>query len=119
MELLLVGTGGILGSLLRFTLGKWISKKMQTGFPWHTFFINITGAILLGSITCINPERNFLLFAADGFLGAYTTFSTFMYEGFSLYSDSKKFNACVYIVSSVVFGIAGYFLGFLATNSLV
>ncbi|NYC94583.1 fluoride ion exporter CrcB/FEX [Clostridium acetobutylicum] len=48
---------------------------------------------------------------ADGFLGAYTTFSTFMYEGFNLFENKKKLNALIYILSSIIIGILGFYMG--------
>ncbi len=111
MEILLVGIGGIFGSLSRFSLGKFISKYSKSSFPIGTFIINITGAILLGIVSSISVNKNLYLLIGDGFLGAYTTFSTFMYEGFNLFGENKKLNALVYILMSVVLGIAGYGLG--------
>ena len=97
MEYILVGIGGALGSLTRFTLGKAISEKSKSSFPIGTFIINITGAYLLGIISSVDIGRNLALLASYGFLGAYTTFSTFMYEGFNLIRDKEKINAFIYI----------------------
>ena len=112
MDFLLVGIGGALGSLVRFLLGRVISEKLKTTFPIATFFINISGAFLLGLISNINVGSNAYLLMADGFLGAYTTFSTFMYEGFSLFKENKIMNAVSYIFLSIIIGIIGFFLGF-------
>ncbi len=112
MNLILVGIGGAFGGLVRFQLGKIISQKSNTTFPIGTFIINITGAILLGIITSINTENSVYLLLGDGFLGAYTTFSTFMYEGFNLFQKNEKMNAFIYILGSLFFGIIGYAAGF-------
>lgn len=111
MEYLLVGIGGALGSLTRFRLGKTISSKVTSGFPIGTFIINISGALLLGIVSTIGFKNNLSLLLADGFLGAYTTFSTFMYEGFNLFQDNEKKNALIYILGSLLLGLMGYFLG--------
>lgn len=111
MEFLLVGIGGIFGSITRFSLGKFISKKLKSSFPFGTFIINITGAILLGIVTSIGSSKNLYITLGDGFLGAYTTFSTFMYEGFNLFQGKSKLNAFAYILCSVVLGIIGYAIG--------
>lgn len=87
MDYLLVGSGGILGSLLRYLLGKFISERSNTVFPIGTFVINITGALLLGIVTSFGNNNGIYLFFGTGFLCAYTTFSTFMYEGFNLFKD--------------------------------
>lgn len=112
MDLIFVGIGGALGSLARYQLGRIISQKSRMAFPAGTFLINITGAILLGLVSGLDAGRNIYLLLGDGFLGAYTTFSTFMYEGFSLFQDKKKLNAFIYILSSLLLGILGYVLGF-------
>jgi CrcB protein len=107
-----VGIGGALGALTRFQLGRMISPKANTVFPLGTFIINISGAVLLGLLTGINvSNRGYFLFG-DGFLGAYTTFSTFMYEGFNLFQGNEKLNAAIYIGGSLILGIIGYIAGF-------
>ena len=112
MDLILVGIGGAAGSLVRFGIGKIIAQRSGLDFPAGTFIINISGAVLLGLVTGFNPGRNSALLLADGFLGAYTTFSTFMYEGFNMFKENEKKNAFVYILCTLIFGIAGYTIGY-------
>lgn len=116
LSLLLVGLGGTFGSLTRYVLGKKIAEKHSLLFPLHTFLINISGAFLLGFVSNIGLMNHTLLFVADGFLGAYTTFSTFMFEGFSIIRGSKKINAILYICFTVIAGISGYILGMIVAN---
>jgi fluoride exporter len=111
MDLIYVGIGGALGSLARFQLGKMVSDRTKTKFPLGTFIINISGAFFLGIVSSLNVDKNGYLLLGEGFLGAYTTFSTFMYEGFKLFGDNKKVNAALYIVCSLLIGIAGYIAG--------
>jgi crcB protein len=111
MDFLLVSIGGVLGSLTRYKVGSLISARQRSAFPLGTFIINVSGAFLLGVLSGLNVQRNITLLLADGFLGAYTTFSTFMYEGFSLFK-SKRLNAAIYILSSVILGVLGFFVGF-------
>lgn len=113
MELLLLGIGGALGSLTRFQFGTIISKKAITSFPYGTFIINITGALLLGIVSGLNIQGNLYLLLADAFLGAYTTFSTFMYEGVNLFQNNEKKNAVYYILGTLLIGIIGFVAGFL------
>ncbi len=112
MNLILVGIGGTFGGLCRFQLGKLVSEKSKTAFPIGTFLINITGAILLGILTGMNLRNSMYLLLGDGFLGAYTTFSTFVYEGFNLFQNNEKLNAFVYILSTLILGVIGYVLGY-------
>lgn len=112
MEYLFVAAGGIFGSLSRFLIGRRIAEKASTAFPIGTFLINITGALLLGIVSSIGLNENMYTLLGTGFLGAYTTFSTFMYEGFNLFQDNEKLNAFVYILGSLILGIIGYAIGF-------
>lgn len=111
MEYVLVGIGGVFGSLTRYKLGKIIADKLKSTFPYGTFIINITGAFLLGLVSSLNVTRNITLLLADGFLGAYTTFSTFMYEGFNLFEGREKLNGFLYILGSLILGTLGFFVG--------
>lgn len=112
MEYFLVGLGGACGSLARYSLGRVFSGRLKTGFPAATFLINITGAVLLGLVNGVKADHSMSLVLADGFLGAYTTFSTFMYEGFTLFEGNRRLNAFVYILGSLLLGTAGFAAGF-------
>lgn len=111
MEIALVAVGGLFGGLCRFELGRFILQKAGTRFPLGTFIINITGAFLLGVLTGSELPAQAYVLLGDGFLGAYTTFSTFMYEGFQLF-DQKERNAFLYIFSSLFIGVIGYVCGY-------
>lgn len=111
MYYVIAGLGGFLGSITRYTLGKVISKKSNAVFPLGTFLINVSGAFLLGIVSNAGLSSNYYILFGDGFLGAYTTFSTFMYEGFNLFQESKKLNATAYISLTVVLGLIFYALG--------
>ena len=111
MTYVLVAVGGAAGSLVRYSLGKFISEKSKHSFPIGTFIINITGALLLGIVSTISVGNNITLLLGDGFLGAYTTFSTFMYEGFNLFQEKEKLNAFIYIICTLILGTVGYAIG--------
>lgn len=110
MEYILVGIGGVFGSIARYSLGRIISSRSKTSFPLGTFMINITGAFLLGIVYSINSKSSYLLLG-DGFLGAYTTFSTFMFESLGLFEDREYINAVIYIFISVILGFIGFYFG--------
>lgn len=88
MKYLMVGFGGGLGSILRFWVGSYIGGKMGTRFPYGTFLINCTASFLIGLIITLlaekahwNPNLRYLI--PIGFIGGYSTFSTFEYETFA------------------------------------
>lgn len=111
MQYVLVGIGGAFGSLARYSLGKLIAERIKTRFPLGTFIINITGALLLGLVSSVVSNGSWYHLLADGFLGAYTTFSTFMYEGFNLFQGKSKLNSIVYIMGSIILGLIGFVIG--------
>ncbi|NSW90632.1 MAG: fluoride efflux transporter CrcB [Firmicutes bacterium] len=118
MEYILVGIGGAFGSIARFSLERIITQKTNSSLPIGTFIINITGALLLGLVSGLGINGNLYLLTAEGFLGAYTTFSTFMFEGFNLFQENEKLNAFIYILGSLTLGIIGFAAG-LETGNLL
>ncbi len=112
MGYLLVAIGGAFGSTARFVIGRKLAEKTVSRFPIGTFFVNITGAFLLGALSSAGLEQHLYLLFCEGFLGAFTTFSTLMYEDFNLFQDNEKRNAVVYILSSLILGLIGFSAGF-------
>lgn len=118
MTLWLVASGGAFGALSRYLIGRWITSKVRTGFPYGTFAINLTGAILLGAVYALNLNASLQALLGDGFLGAFTTFSTFMYEGFGLMKNRHRWSALYYILGSLVLGIVGFAMGFATCSGM-
>ncbi|HZK86323.1 MAG TPA: fluoride efflux transporter CrcB [Desulfosporosinus sp.] len=115
-NILAIAMGGALGAVSRYGLGVWISSKWNQNFPLHTFLINIGGAFLLGFLNILFIERFTVspfwrLGIGVGFLGAFTTFSTFGFEVISLLEGGSFFTAGLYTLLSVVVGFAGVALG--------
>lgn len=112
---ILIGLGGALGAITRFLLGRWVSTFNRTNFPWATWIINSTGSFLLGLL--FSYHTNGLIaeqvwgFLAIGFLGAYTTFSTFSYELLTLLQQNQRKLAFVYMISSVVISLIFAWIG--------
>jgi len=114
--ILVITIGGALGALSRYGLGVWISSKWNQGFPLHTFIINVSGAFLLGFLHILFIERLnvsplWRLGIGVGFLGAFTTFSTFGFEVIALLEGGSLFTAGLYTVLSIVVGFTGVALG--------
>jgi fluoride exporter len=115
MRFLWVGLGGALGSIARYTLGTWIYDRMGIRFPYGTFVINITGCFIIGLVLTIldthaEVPSAWRLAIPIGFVGAYTTFSTFEFETYRAAQD-RPIIALLYVVSSVVVGYLAVFLG--------
>ncbi|MDR3599096.1 MAG: fluoride efflux transporter CrcB [Desulfosporosinus sp.] len=115
-SIMVIAFGGALGALSRYGLGFWISSKWSQGFPLGTFIINITGAFLLGFLNILFIEKLTIsplwrLGIGIGFLGAYTTFSTFSYEVIMLLEEGSLLTAGLYTLLSVSIGFAGVALG--------
>ena len=89
MPLLLIGLGGFAGAITRYLVDGVVSDRTGGGFPWGTLVINVSGSFLLGLLFAMTAERAILPAEIRGpvmigFLGAYTTFSTFMLESWRL-----------------------------------
>ena len=111
-----VSLGAISGALCRYYLNLWFVERFGVGFPYGTFFINVTGCFLMGlvfmateSAIAISPEVKLLV--ATGFLGSYTTFSTYGLDTVSLIEAKGVIPALIYGVGSAVIGIISVKLG--------
>jgi len=119
--LLLVGTGGFLGSIARYLASRFLQNSFSSSFPYGTFFVNIAGCLLIGIIYGLSERSSMLtpgwkLFLAAGFCGGFTTFSTFANENLALLRDGEFFYFFLYTGLSVFLGIAATFLGVLITK---
>src|SRR5437868_3203797 len=115
-NLLLVAVGGGVGSMARYLCQKWVSENHAHPFPWGTFLVNLAGCFFIGIVyaaaektTFISPQIRLLLIT--GFCGGFTTFSTFAFENMNLIRSGNLLYFSIYIVGSVVLGIAGVFAG--------
>ena len=111
-----VGLGGFLGANARYLLGGFISQRWGTAFPLGTFVINVTGSFILGFFMSYAHERPWLepgarLMFAVGFVGAYTTFSTFEYETMRLMQQGELLLASLNVFGSLITGTIAVFGG--------
>jgi CrcB protein len=115
----MVGIGGFLGSIARFWLGSYITYRMGARFPYGTFVINMSGSFLIGLIVTVLAERshwspNWLYLIPIGFIGAYTTFSTFELEAFRSVRAGDLLLTLLYVTLSVAVGFLAVWLGVVA-----
>jgi CrcB protein len=113
---LAVGAGGFLGAITRYAVGLWIGQRWGRSFPMGTFVINVSGSFIIGLVMTLFTERlmvnpQWRLLIAVGFVGAYTTFSTFELETGNLLRDSEWMLAAMNVVLSVLAGFVALKIG--------
>ena len=117
----LIALGGSLGSVARYWIGSTIANRMGTRFPYGTFVVNMTACIVIGFILTvlarradINPTWRYLI--PVGFVGAYSTFSTFEWETYSSLQTSAFLIAGLYVVLSCLLGLVAVWCGVLVAK---
>lgn len=115
---LLVFLGGGIGSSCRFLISNIINNSFKSFHYLGTFSVNVIGCIIVGIVMGFlqkenNFNQNYLLLFSSGFCGGFTTFSAFANENLDLIKNGNFSVFFLYVVSSVVFGIAAAFLGYL------
>jgi CrcB protein len=116
MRTVWIGLAGFFGAASRYQLEGWVSNRWPTAFPWGTFAVNVTGCFVLGFVFTLLTERllphpDLRTVIAIGFVGAYTTFSTFAFETLRLGEDGAVALALSNVFASVIAGIAAVWLG--------
>jgi len=114
----IIGLGGFLGANARYLVGTWAAQKWGTTFPFGTLLINVTGSFILGLFLGATTERFLIdprgrLFFAVGFLGAYTTFSTYTYESVQLLLNGSWWPGAANLLTSNLLGLTASILGIL------
>jgi CrcB protein len=121
-EALWVGLGGFLGANARYLLGGWVATRLSPAFPYGTFVVNISGSFILGLVMgaleghVLSPAVR--LSVAIGFVGAYTTFSTWTYETIQLIENGSLLLAATNAFGSLALGIGAVIAGLAAGRAL-
>ncbi len=111
MPYLLVGLGGFIGANTRFVVARLVGGLFETKFPLGTFVINVSGSFLLGVLGTLVAQKvmpnseSMRLALGVGFLGAFTTFSTFEFETHALFDDGSWLTATTNIFASLFVGL--------------
>jgi fluoride exporter len=115
--------GAGLGGLSRYAIGGWVQSALGAGYPWGTLVINVSGSLALMFLYAMldssmaRPEWR--AFLGIGFLGGYTTFSTFTYETIRLWQDGEWARGIAYVGGSVVLSLAAGLLGLQLATALI
>lgn len=122
MQYLWVGLGGFLGANARYVLGAWIANRTGATFPLHTFVVNVSGSLAVGVLLVLFTERLELdpmwrLLLVVGFLGGYTTFSSYTFEAIALLAAGDWPRAAWYVVGSNAVGLVACFLGMVVARA--
>ena len=122
-SILIIGTGGFIGSVSRFLASKFVQNNVLSSFPYGTFLVNILGCLLIGFFYGLSERGNIMsaewkMFLTVGFCGGFTTFSTFANENMALLRDGNFFYFALYTSLSVFLGLLATYLGNLITKIL-
>jgi CrcB protein len=112
----LIALGGAAGAVARYQIAAAIQSRLPFVFPWGTFVVNVTGCFVMGCAMALLTERigahqNWRFLVPIGFIGAYTTFSTFEFETYRAVVEGTWFAAGANVLGSVVAGYVALWLG--------
>lgn len=116
--ILLVGSGGFIGSVMRYLVQYYVEKGLSSTFPWGTMNANITGSFIIGLIFALAEKGNLMnaewrIFLAVGVCGGFTTFSSFAYNNFIMINENSFFPMLLNIGGNLILGIAAVYVGVL------
>lgn len=123
-NLLIVGTGGLIGTVMRYLVQVHIEKLMGSTFPLGTFLINILGSFIIGVVYGLVDKGNIMgpewrLFLAVGLCGGFTTFSTFSADTLNLIKDNSFVQMLLYTGGSVLFGLLAVYFGIILARTIL
>ncbi len=119
----LIGVGGFLGANLRYSVQTWAAGQWGSSFPYGTLLANITGSFILAFFITLATQRASVspalrLFFAVGFLGGYTTFSSFTIETLNLLQEGSWLWGSLNLLGNLLFGLVGAFAGIVVARAL-
>ena len=118
-----ISVGAMLGANLRYVVANWAADRWGGDLPYGTFLINVTGAFVIGVFLALITDRLTVnplwrLFFATGFLGGYTTFSSYTWEALILAQTGVWMRAGAYVLGSNAVGLIGVWVGASLTRLL-
>jgi CrcB protein len=124
VELVWVGIGGGIGAIARYAMGKGITERANSLFPYGTFTVNLLGAFLIGVLFTLLVERgvghpHLRLLLITGFLGGFTTFSAYTIEAITLIEAGSWNTALLYVMASNLLGLLACLAGIVAIRTIM
>lgn len=122
-NLLIVGSGGFIGSIMRYLVQVFVEKGQASTFPWGTFVANIAGSFIIGIVFALAEKGNLMnaewrLFFAVGICGGFTTFSSFAYNNLILLKENSIGQLLFNIGGSLFVGILAVYLGIILVRAI-
>ncbi|MBT3244737.1 MAG: fluoride efflux transporter CrcB [Bacteroidetes bacterium] len=122
--ILAVGSGGFLGSVLRYLVYRYFENPQTSGWPWGTMAVNILGSLLAGFLFGLSEKTNLIpetlsLFLLVGFCGGFTTFSAFALDNVKLFQEGAFAQNFLYISSTILLGVLAIFIGHYLSTTLI
>lgn len=122
-NILIVGTGGFIGSAMRYLVQIFVEKDLATTYPWGTFVANIAGSFIIGVVFAFAEKGNLMssewrMFLAIGVCGGFTTFSSFAYNNFTMLKDHSFGQLLWNLGGSLFFGILAVYLGIILIRAI-
>jgi len=120
-QYLMIALGGALGAIARYEVASRIQSRLVSAFPWGTFVVNITGCFIMGLVTTVLVEKvglheNWRFLIPVGFIGAYTTFSTFEMETYRAVTGGSMATGLANVLGSLIVGYVALWLGVLSAR---
>ena len=114
--IILIGIGGMAGSIARYITATYFAKFFPSHFPYGTFAVNMIGCLVIGIVFGLSARYSWFtddwrIFLATGFCGGYTTFSAFALENVQLLQHSNYLTFALYSITSFIFGLLAVFIG--------
>jgi len=122
-SLLIAGTGGFIGTVLRFLVSRYFQENTFSLFPWGTFTVNIIGSLLIGIFYGMSERGNLLspeirIFLTVGICGGFTTFSSLTNDAFMLLQEKEWLKVSLYASLSFFLGLVAVYLGLTLIKSI-
>ncbi len=114
--IILVGTGGFIGSVMRYLVQYFMEKSLTSTFPWGTLIANIAGSFLIGTVFALADKGNLMtpewrIFLTVGICGGFTTFSAFSYNNFMMLKEQVYGPLLLNVGGNVILGLLAVYAG--------